>query len=176
LPTSATNARYAEFAVARASLFSRDAAALIFIALCWIAAILLVNPIGEFPCVDDWAYLKSVRALVERGEIVLSDWSAPNLIVCNSLCSECWPSFLCIIPRSRRTRAPPSPRRSAIRQTVFNKACEGHFPNRGQSRALAEPPFSPRKGAAPLATPRAVGNPAFFMRGTRPSNSTRSLS
>jgi hypothetical protein len=80
LPTSATNDRYAEFAEARASLFSRDAAALIVISVCWTAAILLVNPIGEFPAVDDWAYLKSVQALVERGEIVFSDWSAPNLI------------------------------------------------------------------------------------------------
>jgi hypothetical protein len=80
LPTSATNDRYAEFAEARASLFSRDAAAYIFISVCWIAAILFVNPIGEFPSVDDWAYLKSVQALVERGEILLSDRSAPNLI------------------------------------------------------------------------------------------------
>jgi hypothetical protein len=59
---------------------SRDTGALLFVAFCWIASIILVNPIGEFPSVDDWAYLTSVRTLVERGEIVLSDWSAPNLI------------------------------------------------------------------------------------------------
>ncbi len=58
----------------------RDAVALIFIAACWMAAIILVNPIGEFPSVDDWSYLLAVRALVESGEIRFSDWTGANLL------------------------------------------------------------------------------------------------
>src|SRR5688572_26577028 len=61
-------------------ILSGDGAALAFIALSWLTAIILVDPRGEFPSVDDWAYLTSVRALVERGEISFSDWNAANLI------------------------------------------------------------------------------------------------
>jgi hypothetical protein len=53
---------------------------LIFITLCWIIAIILVNPLGEFPAVDDWAYLTSVRALVEHGELTFSNFAAQNLL------------------------------------------------------------------------------------------------
>jgi len=61
-------------------ILSHDSGALLFIALCWIAAVILVNPIGEFPSDDDWSYVSAVRALVERGEISFSDWTSPNLI------------------------------------------------------------------------------------------------
>lgn len=59
---------------------SRDFAALGFVASCWLVAILLVNPLGEFPSVDDWAYRYSVQALIERGEISFSDWTSTNLL------------------------------------------------------------------------------------------------
>ncbi len=59
---------------------SADAAALLFVSIAWIIAIILVNPIGEFPVVDDWAYLGSVRGIVERGELVFSDFAAQNLL------------------------------------------------------------------------------------------------
>lgn len=60
--------------------FSRDTGALLFMGACWLAAIVLVNPIGEFPSVDDWAYRVPVKALVEHGDITFSDWTATNLI------------------------------------------------------------------------------------------------
>jgi 4-amino-4-deoxy-L-arabinose transferase-like glycosyltransferase len=58
----------------------RGSAPLLFIALCWITAAILVDPSGEFPSNDDWAYFASVRALVEQGKISFSDWTSPNLI------------------------------------------------------------------------------------------------
>jgi len=67
-------------ALRRARTISGDSGALLFIAVCWISAVVLVNPLGEFPSVDDWAYLTSVRALVENGEIEFSGWTAANLI------------------------------------------------------------------------------------------------
>src|SRR4051812_40826115 len=46
----------------------------------WVAAAFLVNPVGNFPWNDDWAYGSAVRALVEQGDLRFSDWTAPNLI------------------------------------------------------------------------------------------------
>src|SRR5262245_39140062 len=45
----------------------------------WVAAAVVVNPIGNFPLNDDWAYGFAVRNLVETGELRLSDWTATNL-------------------------------------------------------------------------------------------------
>lgn len=59
---------------------SSDFWALQFITACWITAVILVNPLGEFPSVDDWSYAAAVRALVERGEIRFSDWTGVNLL------------------------------------------------------------------------------------------------
>jgi len=69
-----------QLAPIRARFQSADSAALLLIALCWMSAVILVNPLGEFPSVDDWSYVSTVRALVERGEIELSDWIATNFI------------------------------------------------------------------------------------------------
>ena len=46
----------------------------------WILAALVVDPTGNFPLNDDWAYASAVRALVEQGELRLSGWTATNLI------------------------------------------------------------------------------------------------
>ena len=68
------------FALGFERFTNSDTPALLFIGLCWIIAIILVNPIGEFPSVDDWSYVSAVRVLVERGEIKFSDSTATNLI------------------------------------------------------------------------------------------------
>jgi hypothetical protein len=47
--------------------------------LLWTLMELLVNPIGNFPVLDDWAYGRSVQILIERGDFQLSDWTATNL-------------------------------------------------------------------------------------------------
>ena len=46
------------------------AAPLLFV----LAAVALVRPFGDFPLNDDWAYAASARALLEEGELRLSDW------------------------------------------------------------------------------------------------------
>lgn len=54
-----------------------------FLALCllsaaWLFMIILVNPIGNFPLHDDWAFAWTVRTLLDTGEFWLSDWNATN--------------------------------------------------------------------------------------------------
>lgn len=61
------------------SRYSDLSAVLLLIAV-WILAVLAVDPIGNFPLNDDWAYASAVRALVQQGEIRLSGWTATNLI------------------------------------------------------------------------------------------------
>lgn len=44
----------------------------------WFLMVLLVNPIGDFPLHDDWAFGWSVRTLLDTREFRLSDWNATN--------------------------------------------------------------------------------------------------
>ncbi|MDD5572016.1 MAG: glycosyltransferase family 39 protein [Bacteroidales bacterium] len=46
----------------------------------WIVAFVCINPIGEFPINDDWAYAKNVYNLVENGRFVVDYWPAMNLV------------------------------------------------------------------------------------------------
>lgn len=46
----------------------------------WICMIILVNPIGDFPLNDDWAYGWTIKNLLETGRFQLSDWTAANLL------------------------------------------------------------------------------------------------
>ncbi len=50
------------------------------ITVVWCAMVLLVNPVGDFPLNDDWAYGWSVKTLLATGEYQLSDWTATNLL------------------------------------------------------------------------------------------------
>lgn len=45
-----------------------------------IVMMLIVQPGGDFPLNDDWAYSHSVEWLLSEGRIRLSDWIAPNLL------------------------------------------------------------------------------------------------
>ncbi len=53
---------------------------LLIIALSYIVMIVVINPIGDFPINDDWAYARSVLSLVETGEFHLLDWGAMTLL------------------------------------------------------------------------------------------------
>ncbi|KPK85910.1 MAG: hypothetical protein AMS27_06225 [Bacteroides sp. SM23_62_1] len=53
---------------------------ILFLLLVWIIAIIIVNPLGEFPLNDDWAYSKNLYHLCEEGKLILSDWPAQTLI------------------------------------------------------------------------------------------------
>lgn len=57
----------------------RDGVCLLVLAASWVLASVLVNPVGQFPISDDWAYYGSVRALVMEGRIWFSDWGGMNL-------------------------------------------------------------------------------------------------
>ena len=52
----------------------------LLLALSYVLLIALVNPMGNFPINDDWAYARSVLSLVENGEFHLLDWGAMTLI------------------------------------------------------------------------------------------------
>jgi hypothetical protein len=46
----------------------------------WIVVALLIDPRGEFPLNDDWAYAAAVKTLLGGGGIRLSGWTTVNLI------------------------------------------------------------------------------------------------
>jgi len=45
----------------------------------WIVAWLVVNPIGNFPLNDDWAYALSVKNWLDTGQFEIIDWPAMSL-------------------------------------------------------------------------------------------------
>jgi hypothetical protein len=45
-----------------------------------LAIVLIVQPRGDFPLNDDWAYAHSVQWLLSEGRVRLSDWIAMNLL------------------------------------------------------------------------------------------------
>ena len=57
-----------------------DITAIALICVAWTVLAFLIDPRGDFPLHDDWAYGLPVKALVERGEFRLTDWSNPTLI------------------------------------------------------------------------------------------------
>ncbi|MBE9045049.1 glycosyltransferase family 39 protein [Pleurocapsales cyanobacterium LEGE 10410] len=61
-------------------LQGRDFINIIIIAITWIFALILVNPIGDFPLNDDWAYAESVKHLLETGDFQLPGWAVANLL------------------------------------------------------------------------------------------------
>jgi 4-amino-4-deoxy-L-arabinose transferase-like glycosyltransferase len=46
----------------------------------WILAIILVNPLREFPLNDDWVYAWSVMQLMEHGSFMIHPWVAVTLV------------------------------------------------------------------------------------------------
>lgn len=60
--------------------------------LIWTVLELLVNPIGNFPLNDDWAYYQNVYYLAEEGRFFFSDWLAMTLVL-----QVLWGAFVCKI-------------------------------------------------------------------------------
>ena len=54
----------------------QDAQHLALLAVTWAAAMLVIDPTGNFPLNDDWAYAKDVWHLTEKGILKLDDWPA----------------------------------------------------------------------------------------------------
>ena len=61
--------------------FRHNQAHFLLIFILWFCCAFFVNPIGEFPLNDDWAYAKNVFHLSEHGDLVFDDWPAMTLIV-----------------------------------------------------------------------------------------------
>lgn len=51
-----------------------------YLILIYCLTILIVNPTGEFPLNDDWAYSKSVWSLYENGKFSMNNWPAMTLV------------------------------------------------------------------------------------------------
>ena len=64
----------------------------ILIVILWILAAIIVNPIGNFPLNDDWAYAKNVFYLTEQGILKFTDWPAMSLIF-----HMLWGGLFCVI-------------------------------------------------------------------------------
>jgi hypothetical protein len=57
--------------------FPRD---LLILLLLWCVVVVFINPIGDFPLNDDWAYGQNTRALTLENRLFFSDWPAMTLI------------------------------------------------------------------------------------------------
>ncbi len=52
----------------------------IYLVLIWGLSILIINPLGNFPLNDDWAYAQSVLNLYEHGKLTINSWPAMTLV------------------------------------------------------------------------------------------------
>lgn len=50
------------------------------ITFAWSIMTIVVNPLGDFPLNDDWAYAESVKHLLETGNFQLPGWAVANLL------------------------------------------------------------------------------------------------
>ena len=69
----------------------RDSVAIILICLVWTVLAIVIDPRGDFPLNDDWAYGLPVKALMERGEFRLTDWTVASLVS-----QEFWGALFCL--------------------------------------------------------------------------------
>lgn len=46
----------------------------------WLGAIVFINPVGDFPVNDDWAYAKNVYNLAVNHQFVVDEWPAMTLV------------------------------------------------------------------------------------------------
>jgi hypothetical protein len=56
-----------------------DYLALLALAALWAALVLSVDPRGDFPLLDDWSYGRSVKILIEQGNLHYDGWNAATL-------------------------------------------------------------------------------------------------
>ncbi len=61
------------------SILDRPWFAPMLLSLAWLATVMIVQPVGEFPTNDDFAYSLTMRALVRDGRFQLTDWQSVTL-------------------------------------------------------------------------------------------------
>lgn len=67
---------------------------LVMLCICaiWLLMVLLVNPSGNFPLNDDWAYGRTVKYLLDHGEIKYCGWNSMVLIA-----QVLWGALFCLL-------------------------------------------------------------------------------
>jgi len=61
--------------------FSRhDCAMICVIVASWLLIVALIDPRGNFPLSDDWAYGRAVKSFLDTGSIKLPDWDSTNFV------------------------------------------------------------------------------------------------
>jgi 4-amino-4-deoxy-L-arabinose transferase-like glycosyltransferase len=78
--TTASDSPGTENLAQKANFQISDRFSIAAICLGWAALVALVNPSGNFPLNDDWAFAVPVKSLVDSGTLHFSGWTAPNLI------------------------------------------------------------------------------------------------
>ena len=56
-----------------------DRLVLLGLAGLWFILVLIVDPRGDFPLLDDWSYARSVKTLIEEGRLYYDGWNTPTL-------------------------------------------------------------------------------------------------
>jgi len=64
---------------------------MLIITAVWLASVLIVNPIGDFPLNDDWATGLAVKWLLETGSFRPNDWAVMTLLT-----NVAWGSLFCL--------------------------------------------------------------------------------
>jgi len=61
-----------------------------FLAAIYVASIVVVNPLGNFPLNDDWSYARAVQGFVERG-----DWRPTGVTAASLITQSLWGAVFC---------------------------------------------------------------------------------
>lgn len=62
------------------NIFKREQQGPWILTISWVLFVTIVNPIGDFPINDDWAYALNVYSLSENNELSFSNWPAMTLL------------------------------------------------------------------------------------------------
>jgi hypothetical protein len=63
-----------------------------FLVLIFVASIIVVNPLGNFPLNDDWSFARAVQNLVERG-----DWRPTGFTSMPLITQSLWGTTFCLL-------------------------------------------------------------------------------
>ena len=64
----------------KGSLLNPDLEPVAVTCVAWVLLAFLIDPRGDFPLNDDWAFGLPVKALVEHGSVRFTEWTCPSLI------------------------------------------------------------------------------------------------
>jgi hypothetical protein len=70
-----------------------------FLVMIYVAGIIVVNPLGNFPLNDDWSFARAVQNFVEKGDWRMTGFTSMPLIT-----QSLWGAVFCPPPGFRSTR------------------------------------------------------------------------